>query len=171
MIEFLIIGAIGVALLLVSLVLGDLFSMEHLNVFDSELFSTASLAGFIGAFGFGGALAHGSGLGYPLSIGVGVVLGIIFAWAAGWLTKQLKREDPNALAAETKSLIGLSGQVISAIPDAGYGEVRVLAAGQPLKLNARSDRPLEQGTKVWVSDVLSATAVQVSPVDPLDALH
>ena len=52
MTTFLIIGAVGVALLLAALVIGDVLdgllgSAE--GVFDSDVFSTAGLAGLVGA--------------------------------------------------------------------------------------------------------------------------
>ena len=64
MTTFFIIGGVGVALVLVTLVVGDLLDgVLHLDALDSDLFSISSLAAFIGAFGFGGAeqaLAAGS---------------------------------------------------------------------------------------------------------------
>ena len=62
MTTFLIIGAVGLVVLGVSLVLGDLLG----GVFDAmtgDVFSSAVLGGFVAAFGFGAAL--GQGLGAP----------------------------------------------------------------------------------------------------------
>ncbi len=51
--------------------------------------------------------------------------------------------------------------MITAIPEAGYGEVRLVAGGHVRKFSARADRPIETGTEVWVSAVVSPTAVEV----------
>lgn len=167
--EFLIIGGIGVVLLLVLLVVGDVLEgINHFEAFGGELFSSAGLAGFIGALGFGGAIALSLTHSYPVAVGAGVVLGLLVGWLVGWLTRKIK-DDESQPALRTASLVGLGGTVISDIPVAGYGEVRLFAGGQPMKINARADHPLAAGTRVWVSDVLSATAVQVQAIDALEA--
>lgn len=167
MLVFLVIGAVGIAVLVLSLLLGDLFNMEHLNVLDSEFFSTAGLAGFIGAFGFGGAIALEITQTTWMAVAAGGVLGVLVGWLAGWLTAKLKAGQSGSAPA-TASIMGAQARVISAIPDAGFGEIRVMMAGHPLKLNAKSDQPLAQGTRVWVSNVLSPTAVHVTPIDPIE---
>ena len=60
MTTFLVIGLIGLGLVAVSLVLGDLFD----GVFDAlagDVFSSAVIGGFVSAFGFGAALMQGIG--------------------------------------------------------------------------------------------------------------
>ena len=72
---FLVLGVVGLALLVVSLVMRDLFD----GVFDAlpgDVFSSAVLGGFVSAFGFGTALSQG--LGAPL--GLAVPLGVA-RWA------------------------------------------------------------------------------------------
>ena len=57
MTPFLIIGAIGVALALVALVVGDVLDgVLNLDALDSDLFSISSISAFVGAFGFGGVI-------------------------------------------------------------------------------------------------------------------
>lgn len=160
---FLVIGGIGLAILVLSLVLGDVLDLAgHFGGFlDNDIFSTAALAAFAGAFGFVGYAVDQTTGSLWLAIAIGAVAGALVGWLLGRLTKALDRRDPTA-SLSTSSLIGLNATVISAIPAGGYGEVRVHAAGHPLKLNARSDEPLAQGTTVWVSGVLSATAIEVT---------
>jgi membrane protein implicated in regulation of membrane protease activity len=67
-------------------------------------------------------------------------------------------------------LLGAQGVVVSAVPAAGYGEVRLVVGGQPLKLSARSEVPLPAGTPVYVTDTISDTAVEVVSTAP-DPLH
>lgn len=168
---FLVIGGIGVALLLVVLVLGDVvdgvLDSANLDILDSDLFSTASLAALIGGFGFGGAI--GLELSGSTAIGVlsGLALGAVLALGAGWLTRALKRQGATG-SLRTHDLIGREAAVISPIPAEGYGQIRLSHAGHTMTLNARAAFPLDARTRVWVSQVISATAVEVSPIDPPD---
>ncbi|GAA1396330.1 hypothetical protein [Luteococcus peritonei] len=165
---FLLVGALGIVLLVLSLLLGDLLDGLHLGVLDSEFFSTAALAGFIGAFGFTGALLLDLLHSQPIAIGGGLAAGLAIGALVGWATGRLKNQGEGGVPS-TSSLRGAQGVVISAVPAAGYGEVRIHAGGHPLKINARCEQPLGEGTRVWVSDVLSATAVEVRPVEALEA--
>lgn len=167
---FLVIGGIGLAILVLSLVLGDVLQIaDHLGgLLDSDLVSTSALAAFLGVFGFVGWGVHASTGRLWLAIGVGVVAGLLVGYLLGRLTRALDRPDPTG-SLNTSSLVGLTATVISDIPADGLGEVRINAAGHPLKLNARSSEPLPQGTQVWVSGVLSATAVDVRSTREIDA--
>lgn len=90
MITFLVIGAVGIVLLLVSLVVGDF--LDGALEFGGDLFGGAALAGFLGAFGFGGALAHSaSGGNLAVSVIVGLVVGVLIGAAVGYASSALKR--------------------------------------------------------------------------------
>src|SRR5665647_2452805 len=151
---FLVIGAVGIVLLLFSLVVG-----EHLHgIFDAlgggDWFTGSSMAAFLGALGFGGAIVKqltGSTL-------LAVVFGALVAY--GMLT--LRRNDTGGVVT-THELLNAPGVVLSDIPAQGFGEIRVTRQGQMMKLNAKSTIPLATGTQVTVIDVLSATAVVVEP--------
>ena len=64
-------------------------------------------------------------------------------------------------------LIGCVGVVVTRIPDGGYGEVRVRLAGQPVKLNARADRPVAAGAQIFVIDAPTETSVLVEETRPV----
>jgi hypothetical protein len=51
--------------------------------------------------------------------------------------------------------------VVTPIPNAGYGEVRVRVGGQPVKLNARAERPIALGAQIFVVEALTETSVLV----------
>ena len=71
MTTFLVIGIVGLVLVGVSLVLGDIFD----GVFDvlaGDVFSSAVLGGFVSAFGFGAALMQGIGAPAVVSVPVGL---------------------------------------------------------------------------------------------------
>lgn len=158
MIAFLIIGAVGIALLLFSLIVGDL--LDGLLDFGGDLFSGAALAGFLGAFGFAGALVFDQSDNMGLAIGIGLVAGLVVGAGAGWASYQLKQGGDESNV-RTGDLTGSNGTVISAIPAQGYGEVSIVAHGHITKLNARSTEPLGAGTPITITAVLSATSVLV----------
>jgi membrane protein implicated in regulation of membrane protease activity len=158
---FLAVGGIGLVILLVSLILGDVG--DHSGILGTgDYLSLAAIAGFMAAFGFVGALTVGAG-GTLVASAAGTAAGLLVGGAAGWFTRLLRRQQ-SAPAPGRSALIGVSGTVVSAIPSSGYGEVTLLVAGQQSKVNARSLEPVPIGTRVTVVAVLSPTSVQVDPV-------
>jgi hypothetical protein len=159
---FLVIGALGLLLLVVSLVLGDLLD----GVFDAltgDIFSSAVIGGFVAAFGFGAALVEGL-TGSALVGGlVGVGVGGLAAAFTVWLTRLVKDGGSDATLTADDAL-GRSGRVIGSIPAGGYGSVRLAIGGHTVQLNAKAEQPLEPGTEVHVTEILSPTAVAVAPV-------
>ena len=160
MTTFLVIGAVGIVLLLFSLIVG-----EHLHgIFDAlgggDWFTGSSMAAFLGALGFGGAIVMqltGSTL---LAVVGGVLLGVAFGALVAYGMLTLRRNDTGGVVT-TRELLNAPGVVLSDIPAQGFGEIRVTRQGQMMKLNAKSTIPLATGTQVTVIDVLSATAVVV----------
>lgn len=165
MTTFFVIGVVGLALLAVSLVVGDVLD-GALDFFDG-IFSTAVIGGFTSAFGFGGAAALGAGLPMIGAIPVGLGVGAVFGWFAAWLTR-LIRDGGSDAAIESSDLLGHSGRVVTAVPADGLGTVRVIVGGHSVRRNARCEVPLEPGTEVHVTGVLSPTAVSVAPMWPLE---
>ena len=56
----------------------------------------------------------------------------------------------------------LASVALGAIPADGYGEITLSVAGHVRKFSAKSALPVEAGTEVWVSGILSPTAVEVT---------
>lgn len=166
---FIIIGFIGLGVLLLSVVIGDLFDVSgHFDgVLDSDIFSTAAVASFLGAFGFAGYVAHAVVGPLWLAIVIGLAVGLAVGYGAIRLTRSLQR-DGDTPSLNTSTMVGLPATVISTIPTQGYGEIRINVGGQPLKINARSHLEIPQGTEVWVSGVLSATAVEVRSTQEIE---
>jgi hypothetical protein len=157
---FLAIGAVGIVLLLMSLIVG-----EHLHgIFDAlgggDWFTGSSMAAFLGALGFGGAIVQQLTDSTLLAVVGGVVLGVAFGALVAWGMLTLRRADVGGVVT-THELLGATGAVLSDIPAQGFGEIRVTRQGHMMKLNAKSAIPLVTGTQVTVIDVLSATAVVV----------
>lgn len=165
---YLVVGVVGLVLLAVSLLAGDLLD----GAFDAlagDWFSSAVLGGFISAFGFGAAVAAGLGLPVLPTVLVGAGAGVLVGWFAAWLTGLVRgggSDDPVG-ASDT---VGLDATVLTEIPAGGLGVVRVRVGGHTLQLNARADADgtaLPVGTEAHVTGVVSPTAVTVAPVWPL----
>ncbi len=164
---FLGLGIVGLVVLALSLVLDGvlegLFDGALEGLFDGWL-SLPVIAGFVSMLGFGGALALGlTGLGGAGAAGVGVLAGLGVAWLT-WKSSRSLMRDQTAVTARSGDLVGTAGSVVTAIPADGYGEVLLHLAGQPVKYAARSAGPVARGAEVWVESALSATSVEVRPV-------
>jgi len=159
---FLLLGVAGLAVLALSLVVGDLFG-GALDALAGDAFSSAVLGGFVSALGFGSALAQALGAPLGLAVVVGVVAGLLLGWLASWLTRVVRGSaSDDTLVAD--DVLGREGRVVIEVPDGGYGTVQVLVGGHVVRLNARAEVPMTAGTPVHVTSVLSPTAVTVAPL-------
>jgi membrane-bound ClpP family serine protease len=159
---FLVLGVVGLVLLALSLLLGDLFG-GALDALSGDVFSSAAIGGFVSAFGFGAALSEGLGAALWVAVVVGVAVGLGFGWFASWLTRLVRGGGSDATVT-TDDAVGRDAKVLTGIPEGGFGVVRVQVGGHTLQLNARAERVIEVGTEVYVTRVLSPTAVAVAPV-------
>lgn len=159
---FLVLGIVGLLVLALTLVVGDVLD-GALDALEADWISTAAVGGFVSAFGFGAAAADGAGLPWPVAVAIGSGAGVLVAWFAWWLTRLVKDGPSDATLAIGDS-VGQTAQVITAIPSQGYGVVRVVVGGHSLQLNASANLPIEAGTKVNVTGVLSPTAVSVTAI-------
>lgn len=167
-VTFLLIGGLGVALLAVSLLLGDVLHVGHPDA-DGP-FSVPSIAGFVGAFGFGGAIAATLTGGGLMSLVIALVTGLVVAVPAAMGTMALARMASRMRTDATPTrtdLVGHLGVVVTPIPVPGYGEVRITIGGQPVKLNAKSDQPVALGARVFVVEAPSDTSVVVEETTPI----
>ncbi|MEV6303482.1 NfeD family protein [Actinoplanes sp. NPDC051861] len=161
---FLAIGAVGVALLAIALLGGEILHLGHIDA--DGLFSLEAVAGFLGALGFAGAVmaevldARTPAL-IVLSAAVAAVAAVIAAWLALRLTRAARNMRTDATPTR-QHLIGTLGVVVTPVPaGSGYGEVRVRLGGQPVKLNARADQALPAGTQIFVVEAPTETSVVV----------
>jgi len=166
-VTFLLIGGLGVLLLGLTLFGGDLVPLGD----DDGPLSIPSIAGFVGAFGFGGAIAAAlTGGGAMVALVVALIVGVGVAIPAAWGTLLLARAAARMRtdATPTRSdLVGRVGVIVTPIPNQGYGEVRVTIGGQPVKLNAKSDKPVALGARVFVIEAPSDTSVVVEETTPV----
>ena len=162
---FVIIGGLGLAIVVVSLLFGDLldgvFEFAHFDVADGWL-STPVLGAFLAAFGFAGALLL---RGLEMSVLGASAGGLVAGVTLGGITMTLVRalmNMPTDPTPRTGDLVGKLATVVTRIPEGGLGEVALTASGQRMKLSARSDTPIANGTTVVVVDVTSPTSVVVT---------
>jgi len=162
---FLIVGGVGLAIVLISIVVGDFL---HFLSFDADgPFSLPAICAFISGGGFGGAIAASVINGrldtaptVLISLLAGLLLAIPLSWATIRFARGLMRMNTDKTP-EGSDLLGTLGTVVTSIPATGYGEVRLRVHGQSIKFNARSEVPLGVGTPVFVIATPSATSVEV----------
>jgi len=159
---FLVVGALGVVLLLVALLLGDVLD-GALEGLSAGFFSTEALAAFLGALGFGGAIALSTTGSTSVAVVVGLVLGVLLGWLAARASKFLHGTGETDTV-RTADMVEKIGNVVSAIPEGGFGVVSISVSGHLTRLNARSSVAVPAGTQVSVTQVISPTAVQVEPL-------
>ncbi|WP_052848211.1 hypothetical protein [Streptomyces avicenniae] len=159
---FLGLGIVGLVLLLLALVLDGV--VEGLLDLDGVV-SLPAVTAFTSLLGFTGAITLAvTGLGVVPALGAGTVVGGGAAWVVVRVSRALMRDDGDA-AQRDESLVGAAGAVVTAIPGGGYGEVLLNVAGLRVKLSARSAQAVPVGAEVWVVGVLSATSIEVRPVE------
>ncbi|WFE25652.1 NfeD family protein [Solwaraspora sp. WMMD791] len=160
---FLVIGGLGVAVLAIGLLGGELLHLGDVSA-DGPV-SLEVVAGFAGAFGFAAAIANeligADSAGLTLAA---AAIGVAAAVPVGWLTARLSRAARNMPTDATPhraDLVGTIGVVITPIHPGGYGEIRVRLGGQPVKLSARAERSIPLGAEVFVVEAVSDTSVVV----------
>lgn len=160
---FLVLGGAGLAVLALGLLGAEIFHFGHPDV-DGPA-SLEAVAGFTGAFGFTGAIASELlDARTPNLIAAAAGAGALAAVPTAWLALRLSRAARNMRTDATPTrhdLVGSLGVVVTPIPTAGYGEVRVRIGGQQVKFNARADKPLPLGARVFVIEAPSDTSVFV----------
>ena len=154
MLPFLIVGGIGVLLLLISLLLGDVF--DSFDVGDG-LFSATSLGVGAIVFGASGTLTLGAGL----ELVWAYVLAVVLAVAAYVLTALLVRSLSRSSDGVPASAVGLSGVSRSDISPTG-GEVSLDGTHEVERRLAYSAEPIPEGVRVRVVDQ-SGMRVKVEP--------
>lgn len=142
LLPFLIVGGIGLVLLLISLVLGDI--LDHFDVGDGAISGTALSVGLV-VFGAAGALTATSGLDIAWAYVLAFVLGIVAYVLSALVVRNLTNSSDGVPA----SAVGLSGVARSDVSAAG-GEVSLDGPGELERRLAYSDAPILEGTRIRV---------------------
>jgi len=156
-IVFIVIGALGLGLLALAMLGGELFDS------GDTIVSVEVVAAVLAGFGFSAAFASAlPGVNLPVAVTaiIGAVGAVPVAYLA-WLLTGRARNMPTDATPNRTDLVGRRGVVITEIRGGGYGEVRVRIGGQQVKLNALADEPLPMGSHVLVVEAPSDTSVKV----------
>ncbi|GAA1834905.1 hypothetical protein [Agromyces salentinus] len=154
LLPFLIVGGLGLVLLVISLVLGDI--LDHFDIGDGAISGTALSVGLV-VFGASGALITTTGLDLIWAYVLAIVLGVV-AYA---LSALAVRNLTNSSDGVPASAVGLSGVARSRITTAG-GEVSLEGPGEIERRLAYSDEPIGEGSRVTVIEHLGSR-VKVIP--------
>jgi len=163
---FIVIGAVGLAIVILSLVLGEILD-GIFGAFDVDagggVFSAPVIGSFLAAFGFGAALIM-------FATGINATLGALGGLASGavvggfaLLMMRTFMNMPTDATVTSRGLEGSTATVVTPIPADGYGEVTIRHHGEQRKYNARATIDITVGEQVEVTAVLSSSAVVVAP--------
>lgn len=152
LLPFLIVGGIGLVVLLISLLLGDIF--DHFEIGDGAISGTAlGIAAVV--FGASGALTTTSGLDTVWAYVLAAVLAVLAYVIAVVFVKRLTKSSDGVPA----SALGLSGVTRSTVSPAG-GEVSLDGPHEVERRLAYADETIAEGVRVRVVEH-SGTRVKV----------
>ncbi|WP_165314399.1 NfeD family protein [Agromyces protaetiae] len=142
LLPFLIVGGIGLLLLVISLLLGDVF--DHFEIGDGALSGTALAVGMV-VFGAAGAITVTSGLEIVWAYVLAAVLAVVAYVVAVLSIRALTRSSDGAPA----SAVGLTGVTTSPVTSSG-GEVRLEGPGEVERRLAFADAEIAEGVRIRV---------------------
>lgn len=165
MLLFIVIGAIGLALVIISLVVGEIFGDLFGDLDAGGLLSTPVIGGFLAAFGFGAALIlAGTSASMTVATLGGLGSGVVVGGIAAFFTKSVMNM-PTDESVRSSDMVGLTATVVTRVPEGGLGEISVSFHGQLMKLSARSATAVEAGKLVTITAVTSPSSVVVEPTN------
>ncbi len=152
MLPFLIVGGVGLAVLLISLLVGDIF--DQFEIGEGAISGTAlGIAAVV--FGAAGVLTTQAGLDTVWAY----VLALVFAIVAYLVALVIVKKLTNSSDGVPASAVGLTGVSTSPISPAG-GEVSLDGPGEIERRLAFSDESIEPGRRIRVVEH-SGTRVKV----------
>ena len=152
MLPFLIVGGIGLAVLLISLIVGDVF--DHFEIGDGAISGTALGVAAV-VFGASGVLTYTAGLDTVWAYVLAAVLALLAYLVAVFFVKRLTRSSDGV----PLSALGLSGVSRSDISPAG-GEVSLDGPQEVERRLAYADETIVEGVRIRVVEH-SGTRVKV----------
>lgn len=160
---FIVIGVIGLGLLALAMLGGEL--LDGFDLGADSILSIEVVAAVLAGFGFTAAFASAlPGVDLPVAVtAVSGAVGAVPVAYLAWLLTGRARNMPTDATPNRTDLVGLPGVVVTEIRAAGYGEVRVRIGGQQVKLNALADEPIAAGAHIVVIEAPSDTSVKVQP--------
>ncbi|TYL50983.1 NfeD family protein [Agromyces mariniharenae] len=142
LLPFLIVGGLGLVLLVISLLLGDIF--DHFDIGDGAISGTALAVGLV-VFGAAGALTVTWGLDLVWAYVLAAVLAVVAYLLSAVAVRSLTRSSDGVPA----SALGLTGVAKSDVSSSG-GEVSLDGPGEIERRLAWSDAPIAEGARIRV---------------------
>jgi hypothetical protein len=166
---FLVIGALGLAFLVISFIFGEFFELFDIGTGleagadGGGVFSLKAMSVFVTAFGGVSALSVYKGIGVLPSIALGVTSGFVMAGLVYYFGRLLYAQQSSSHI-DTADLVGCKAEVIIGIPAGGSGQVRCLFGESMVEKIARSrdGRPIPQHAAVLIEEVFGESVI-VSP--------
>jgi membrane protein implicated in regulation of membrane protease activity len=163
---FLIIGALGLAFLVISFFFGELFEIFDIGIDlgagdDGEgVFSLKAMSVFVTAFGVVSALSVYQGFSVLPSIAFGVTGGFVMAGLVYYFGRLLYAQQSSSHI-DTADLVGCKAEVIVGIPEGGSGQVRCLFGESMIEKIARSrdGGPIPQHAAVLIEEVFGESVI------------
>lgn len=133
---------------------------ESTSVF--KFLSIQTITAFAMGFGWGGLLGLRTfGLGIPESVGVGAVLGVVFAWFVVWCFSMIYALESSGNIS-IRDAMHTEGTVSSSVRPGGTGRVRLTIGDRQRAFTAITEgETLPAGTRVRVTKVNSNQTVTV----------
>lgn len=142
LLPFLIVGGVGLVLLLISLVLGDI--LDHFEIGDGAISGTALSVGLV-VFGAAGALTVSAGLDLVWAYVLAVVVAVVAYALSVLVVRNLTRSSDGV----PQSAVGSTGVATSDVSPSG-GEVSLDGPGEIERRLAYSEVPIAEGSRVRV---------------------
>ena len=142
LLPFLIVGGLGLVLLVISLVLGDI--LDHFDIGDGAISGTALAVGLV-VFGAAGALTVTWGLDLVWAYVLAAVLAVVAYLLSAMAVRSLTRSSDGVPA----TALGLTGVAKSDVSSSG-GEVSLDGPGEIERRLAWSDAPIAEGARIRV---------------------
>jgi membrane protein implicated in regulation of membrane protease activity len=166
---FLVIGGLGFAFLIVSLVVGDIFEMFGGSAdigdpgVDFGFLDSRVLAVFITAFGGFGAIAAQMGFGAVVSSFVGLLGGVFFAAVVSVFGRFLIGQQASSTVSD-HDLLGRTAQVTVAIKPGEVGQITAKIGDERVEkiARAKSGEEIKTGSIVTIESI-AGDSVIVSP--------
>ncbi|GAA1923413.1 hypothetical protein GCM10009775_14750 [Microbacterium aoyamense] len=142
MLPFLIVGGVGLAVLLISLIVGDIF--DHFEIGEGAISGTALGVAAV-VFGASGVLTSTAGLDQVWAYVLAAILAIAAYLVALLLVKKLTKSSDGVPV----SAVGQTGVTRSSISPSG-GEVSLDGPHEIERRLAYSDEPIAEGVRIRV---------------------
>jgi hypothetical protein len=159
---FLAIAGIALALLLLTVLVGDFLSgpFDAIGLGDGFL-SSEVLLSFLATFGLTGSILLGTtDVSVLVASLAGVGAGAVVGGAAAVVTRALAN-GPTAHQLSPADYVDQVATVTTSIPADGMGQVHLVLAGQSTSIAARAGEPIANGSTVRIATVLGPGVVKV----------